>query len=242
MEAKIGNNILFSFDSIIDIDYSIIKYLQINYRNSDLFKPHVLNGDETFIKTLLVNRTDEDPISIIIKKQYKNNNSLLKDLLENEYKQILDMSYPTDMFGLMVVYNSTDSIKCNISYKNEIEKDHIDSLIDITTVELKDKFSLSKFDTVFIKSHDDINTYINLEGKNLYILNYQFNTNIDVDLENINRKDASYIHNSTVNKLYFIDPYSQFDIKPNIYKRSFDENDSIKRSWSYREKNTKSDL
>ncbi|MGL5327905.1 MAG: hypothetical protein ACRDD7_01465, partial [Peptostreptococcaceae bacterium] len=81
---EIYNNILVEFDSIIDIDLGLLKLMKEEYNNPKFINIGYLNIPEWVIKKELIEREDENPLSLILHTDYiKEKDNLYNQFIED---------------------------------------------------------------------------------------------------------------------------------------------------------------
>ena len=81
---------LFPFNTIYDTDFGLIKLIQKEYRNEEVFNISILDLSDDELKDLLVKRNRINPLCIIMNKY---NDNVARDyydqFMEREYNKIL---------------------------------------------------------------------------------------------------------------------------------------------------------
>lgn len=203
-----GNNILVDFNIVIDTDLGLINMMKKEYNNTDFVLDYINNMKDKVIIEQLLERTNKNPLSIIIKEEYKDSiDNLYKEFLEMEYDNILKHSSVTDIMNLMNTYINTGAVHVDIICKNKLEEQLINNLnisqLKVIVEKDRSRIDLSDYDTIFIKDYSDILNFKGVIAKNIFIGNYKFN------LEDDNRiplNDISLIVGKT-NLVSIIDVY-----------------------------------
>jgi len=218
--AEYGNNVLLELDTIIDLDYGIIKLIRQKYNNLEYMKDYMLNADEYFTKCMILSRKDPNPVTIMLQDKYLDNaNSIYEDMLEQDMDTILELTPPTNIFGLLQTYRKTDGIiKCTILCKNVREEQYIKSIDPSLNVIVGDhSVDLTIYDSIFIKNYRDTlkyNKLNRLEGKSLFISRYDFNLQPERDEDTVLFDVSVFI--ADVNKVYLVTPYTNFKFPEKI--------------------------
>lgn len=202
-----GNNILVDFDIVIDTDLGLINMIKKEYNNTNFVLNYINNMKDKVIIEQLLERDNKNPLSIIIKEEYRDSiDNLYKEFIESEYDNILKYSSITDIMNLINVYIDTGSVHVDIICKNKSEEQLINNLnisqLKVLVQEDKTKIDLSDYDTIFIKNYSDILNFNRVIAKNIFIGNYKFN----LDDDHIPLKDISLIVGKT-NIVSVIDVY-----------------------------------
>jgi len=180
-----ANSLLIPFDCFIDIDLGLIMLLKEKYNNPKIIYDSILNEKTLFIIYLLLNRSDENPLSIILKDEYSSNQNTLRDqFIEREYDEILKLSKPNKILELMIMMYESNVVDIDILCSNTKEQDYLTKLfkdrkINSFVNQNLNTVDISKYDSIFIKNYKDIIKYKGLEKKNIYVLDYKFNTELD---------------------------------------------------------------
>ena len=79
---------IFDFESVFDIDFTLIQLIQDKFKGSKYFNS-VIDEDPITVRMLLRAREEYNPLSIIIKDEFKDSaDNLYKEIVENFYKSI----------------------------------------------------------------------------------------------------------------------------------------------------------
>ena len=216
-QAAYGNNILAEFDCIVDINYGILRLIQIKYNNSDYIKQHILDADDYTLKCILLERKEYNPLYIALKDDYRDNaESLYNEIINNEYNEVLKYSYGNALFGLMNVYINTEgAINVTVLCKNETQEQYIKKLnknMKVIISEYKD-IDTSEYDSYFVEYYPNILKYgeSTIAGKSIFIPSYGYNLEDMLIADN----EVPLIHISgiigDVNKIYIVSPFSDFE-------------------------------
>ena len=211
-EIEFGSAALFEFQSIVDLDLALLKYIQVEFSNSKFFNKIVVQeADDYILKSLLVSRTNINPLSVIIDDKYMSSiNGLYDDLILNKENEILKFGTPLATYNIFhIVQNSESGIKCVVNCRNVHEEQFIKNIKeDIPIITDGYNVDLSKYKAFYIKNVEDALKYKTFNGKSIYFLDYEYNIEP-------NRKERLPIIKigsalSFTNDLYFIDPYKNF--------------------------------
>ena len=181
----IANTLLMPFDCFIDIDLGLMKLLKEKYNNPKIVYDSILREKEWYIKYLLLNRTDENSLSIILKEEYQPNRDVLRcQFIKKEYDAILRLSKPNKIFELISMMYASDAVDIDILCSDVREQEYLTKLfkdrkINSFVAQHLNKVDIRKYDTIFIKNYKDILRYRGLIQKNIYVLDYKFNTELD---------------------------------------------------------------
>lgn len=203
-----SNNILVDFNMVVDTDLGLINMMKREYNNTEFVLKYINSMKDKIIIDQLLERKDKNPLSIIIKDEFRDSiDNLYKEFIETEYDNILKYSSTTDIISLINVYINTGAVHVDIICKNKSEEQIINNLnipqLKVIVENDKSKIDLSNYDTIFIKDYSDILNFTEVVAKNIFIGNYKFN------LEDDNRiplNDISLIVGKT-NLVSIIDVY-----------------------------------
>lgn len=177
---KYGNKVLFTFDSVINTELGILKLIKKEYNNPDIMDKNIIKNTDLFFRLLLLSEFETNPINLVIKKDKSDlSDHILLSFMKNKYNEVLQLSEKTGIYTLVINYmRAADGvIQVIILCKNEQEEQYIKQLnSDISCmVEDIEKINIKSFDSIFVKNINDLLLFKNLEGKNLFILNYRNN-------------------------------------------------------------------
>lgn len=211
---RYSSSLLFMFDSIVDIDLNMILFLKKNYQSSSYLDPDIIkNNDLNFFKAILIKREDKNPISLIIRDQFANSAAnLYYEIITEKYKDILYLDTPLLAFGILLCnINKAGEFHPTVVCKNEHEIQYIKALVPNVKTISEEKVNLDHYDSIYVKDFADCIRFdkyeSKLKGKNIYILNYDFN------LEQGERgilKFEIFEKIPQSNKLSLVDPYTNF--------------------------------
>lgn len=180
-----ANTLLMPFDCFIDTDLGLMKLLKEKYNNPKIIYDSILREKDWFILYLLLDRSDENPLSIILKDDYIPNKNTLRDqFMEQEYDEILRLSKPNKILELINMMYASDIVDIDILCRNEKEQEYLTTLfkdrkINSFVAQYLNKVDITKYDSIFVKNYKDILQYKGLAKKNIYVLDYKFNTELD---------------------------------------------------------------
>ncbi len=180
-----SNTLLIPFDCFIDIDLGLMKLLKEKYNNPEIIYDSILREKDWYIIYLLLTRVDENPLSIILKEKYQPNRDILRDqFITQEYDAILRLSRPNKILDLIYIMYASDAVDIDILCSDVREQEYLTTLfknekINSFVAQHLNKIDIIKYDTIFIKNYKDILNYKGLIKKNIYVLDYKFNTEFD---------------------------------------------------------------
>lgn len=176
------NNILVDFNLLIDIDFGLIKLIKEEYSDNDFIDNIILRMRDKVIIGQLIDRQDKNPLSIVLKKEYRDSmDSLYKEFIENEYNSILKYSVCTSLLDLMITYTETSTCTITVICKNKLEEQIINKY-KLKTILCNDfsEIDIKEFDSIYIKDYSKITEFKGLKAKNIFIAKYKFNLEEDI--------------------------------------------------------------
>ena len=121
-----SNNILVDFNMVVDTDLGLINMMKKEYNNTEFVLSYINSMNDKIIIEQLLDRKEKNPLSIIIKDEYKDSiDNLYKEFLETEYDNILKYNTLTDIMNLIRVYINTGAVYITIICKNKSEEQFI---------------------------------------------------------------------------------------------------------------------
>lgn len=171
---------IFDFESVFDIDFTLIQLIQDKFKGSKYFNS-VIDEDPITVRMLLRAREEYNPLSIIIKDEFKDSaDNLYKEIVENFYKSIYKNISYTEISNLFTTLTIADKTVISLSMivRNKFEEALAKSLQYRTNLELVHPYevSLDKFDAYFAKSEKSIEENCpDIKSKTIFLLDYGFN-------------------------------------------------------------------
>lgn len=215
MENKNSDiTILTDFNAIIDVDLAILKMIQDKYNNPQYIDQNIMCLSLHDVKEALLNRDNENPLSICI---HDNDvaKSVYEDILNNNIEEAMSDRYrtPTGVLKLMMtlINNGGYCIKilCRDEFQKSIIEKYSDKLNPIIEPDLS-KVDLKEYSIFFFKSASKVmafgKPFIN---KHIFLCDYKFNSDISPDgviFPNIYISRQVLQYNS---KLGFVNTYSK---------------------------------
>lgn len=215
------NEILVEFESLIDLDLAIYKFIKDKYSNSDYVDQKFINEkNERAVIYALLNRKHINPLEIIMPGLETTN--LYKDILDNHYEELLSYATAYDTFGLMITFlNNASSVGITVWCKSKLEQDFIKKLnpvLNTIIIPNRRDIVLSKYTVMYVKYLAYLVEYSTIAGKHIYIAAAKYNMEEDKDM--VSSLCCLY---SDVNILHLIDLYTK--IKYRYLKKKGNEKD-----------------
>lgn len=215
MNSGISSNVqivynLFEFETLIDLDLSVIMYIINNMNNSKYIDTDLLKNTTTIngLENRLLFRENINPLSIIIKKDYEDSiDDIYNELMESHKKEIVDNALPTDIMTFCNLGSSiTGVVNNHVNCKDKIEEEYIHTFPGKIITKINE-YDLSAYNTLYAKTIDNLFDYKNLTNKKIFILNTRYNMMKDYL---IYKPEAMAV--STSNTMCIIDPYKNLTI------------------------------
>lgn len=210
------HNYLVSFNTIFDLDFSILRMIQAEYNNPKFVDQKIMHMTTKEVKSELLNREDENPISICI------NNKTVADAVYNEimksrFDDLLSSKYITltGIFFMLSVYSAMDNVHVTVICKSKIEEEtvrkyhkNIKTIIteDLSTINV-DEYT----EFIFKHKHDPLKFKQKFNEKRIILLNYKFNTFFKDNIVFPDLAISYYMWENGYSKVAIIDTYSKND-------------------------------
>lgn len=211
--TNFASNLLFTFDSLVDLDLGMLKFFKLNFPKSKYVDSNVLNNDNIkYFQALLVQRTNKNPLNIFIKPEYADQlDSLYNEIYEKNTRKIILLSPFLSFSRLLINLIKIDYLNRTILCKNKNEEQYCNMVFsNIKTIQANDKsFDAKTYDAIYLKNIDDLQLF-NKNSSNVYVYNYIFN--MERGIENL-PKLSVYGQMLASLKLHLATPYSDY-IKP----------------------------
>ena len=218
------NELLVEFESIIDLDLAMYKFIKDKYSDSEYVDQDFINEtDERAIIYALLNRKHINPLEIIMPGL--ETTKLYLDIMNNHYEELLNYATAYDTFGLMITFlNNASSVRITIWCKSKLEEDLIKSLNPIlNTIVIPNRrdIVLSKYTVMYVKYLPYLIQYGNIEGKHIYIAAAKYN--MEEDKDTVSSLCCVY---SDVNIIHLIDLYTTIKYRF-LRKEGNEENEDL---------------
>lgn len=203
---------LMEFEVLMDLDLAIVGFVLTHLKEDQLIKPEIAAAETiSGLKNLLLFRSERNPLSVIIKDQYKNSyDEIYQDLMNSYGQEIYDMVRPTDIATFVQsAYDSHGLVNITINCKNEKEVSKINKLSHNKYRTRLNETDMSMYDGLYIKYLKDIPTYQHVDKKHIYSLNTMYN---------MKKTDTAYevcpevLLYAETNIIKLIDPYVDLSV------------------------------
>lgn len=206
------HNYLITFNSIVDLDFSILRMIQAEYNNPKYINQNIMKMTTKEVRYALLNRDDTNPLTICIDN---------KEIADSIYKEIMNKRYTdllkeekylslTGIFFLVSVYTAMENVHVSILCTNKEEENVVrkyHSKVNIITMEDPSEINLDKYTEFIFKNKNDIYKFKNkFNEKRILFLNYKFNVTFD-DKPYPDINVSHYLWNSGFSRTAIIDTY-----------------------------------
>ena len=217
------NELLVEFESLIDLDLAMYKFIKDKYSNSEYVDQNFINEkDERVIIYALLNRKHINPLEIIMPEY--NTTNLYLDIMNNHYEELLKYATAYDTFGLMITFlNNASSVNITVWCKSKLESDFIKNLnprLNTIIIPSRKDIPLFRYTVIYVKYIAYLAEYSTITGKHIYIAAAKYNMEEDKDM--INSLCCLY---SDVNLIHITDLYTE--IKFRYLKKGNENNEDI---------------
>lgn len=185
MARKI-KSLIFS-NCILDTDIGILKLIEFDYRNSDIFLDDIL--DHTVLEKqqyLEYTRVHPNPLSVVVRESdWDKIDSLYFQFIEKENDRIIDLSCNTLMIDVMKLIIMGDTpmevtLLCNTQHEADVLSNRL-SLFGVNNIHIlvepnHDKIDLEQFDDIYVKYISDLDGFRKIANKTIYISDHGLNT------------------------------------------------------------------
>lgn len=203
---------LIPFDLLYDTDFGVVKFLQITTNKSDdiykMLYPGILEmydvKDNLLLQYILSKRDIVNPLSCIFKDEYLSQlNQIYDGIMDTHFNEVLKYSCETSLINMMFTSINLygDTMKFTVLCKNDSEAEKIierakKDNFAISTVS-PDKIDYTKYDTLYRKNVYDLDDLIekDIRGKNIIIVNHDFNMNLELGIPKPELLDKLVIEN-----------------------------------------------
>lgn len=203
---------LMEFEMVMDLDLAIVGFIIVHMKDEKIIKPEIAAAESiSGLKNMLLFRTELNPLSIIIKEEYKDSyDNIYQELMDSYGQEIYDMVRPTDILSFVEsAYSSRGLVNITINCKNEKEVSKINKISHNKYKTVLNQNDLIFYDGLYIKYAKHIPKYQHVDKKHICILNTMYN---------MKRVGHSYevcpeiLLYAETNIIKMIDPYTDLSI------------------------------
>jgi hypothetical protein len=218
------NELLVEFESLIDLDLAMYKFIRDKYSDSEYVNQELINEkDERVIIYTLLNRKHINPLEILLPGL--ESTKLYFDILNNHYEELLSYATAYDTFGLMITFlNNASSVGITVWCKSKLEEDFIKKLnptLNTIVIPNRRDIVLSKYTVMYVKYAANLIQYTSIKGKHIYIAAAKYNMEEDKGVVSA----LCYLY-SDVNIFHLIDLYTKIKYRY-IKKEGSKDNENL---------------
>lgn len=210
------HNYLISFNSVIDLDFSILRMIQAEYNNPKFINQDIMGMTTKQVKYALINREDPNPVTVCINDK-KLADDIYKEIMTTRYNDLLSEDKYlsiTGIFFLISVYTAMDNVYVNVLCTSKEEENIIHKYHSkVKTLVIKDpsEMELDEYTEFIFKNKNDVYKFKNtFNEKRILLLNYKFNTTFD-DKPYPDVEVSHYLWTHGFSKTAIIDTYKKTD-------------------------------
>ena len=171
--------ILFTSNILLDTDIGVYRLVREKYDNPKYFKLNILAVIIERYKEVISRRDTINPLSFIIKDEYKNSiDNLYNEMMSKDYSRILELSEFTnveDVLGLFLTRKELDiKIVCKNLEEKQIFKNR-NKKYNIVVFENYKDIDVEPYDAIYTKYYKDYSKFNKIVAKTLYFANAKYN-------------------------------------------------------------------
>ena len=171
--------ILFTSNILLDTDIGVYRLVREKYDNTKYFKLNILDVIIERYKEVIPRRDTINPLSFIIKDEYKNSiDNLYNEMMSKDYSRILELSEFTnveDVLGLFLTRKELDiKIVCKNLEEKQIFKNR-NKKYNIVVFENYKDIDVEPYDAIYTKYYKDYSKFNKIVAKTLYFANAKYN-------------------------------------------------------------------
>ena len=171
--------ILFTSNILLDTDIGVYRLVREKYDNPKYFKLNILDVIIERYKEVIPRRDTINPLSFIIKDEYKNSiDNLYNEMMSKDYSRILELSEFTnveDVLGLFLTRKELDiKIVCKNLEEKQIFKNR-NKKYNIVVFENYKDIDVEPYDAIYTKYYKDYSKFNKIVAKTLYFANAKYN-------------------------------------------------------------------
>ena len=171
--------ILFTSNILLDTDIGVYRLVREKYDNPKYFKLNILEFIIERYKEVIARRDTINPLSFIIKDEYKNSiDNLYNEMMSKDYSRILELSEFTnveDVLGLFLTRKELDiKIVCKNLEEKQIFKNR-NKKYNIVVFENYKDIDVEPYDAIYTKYYKDYSKFNKIVAKTLYFANAKYN-------------------------------------------------------------------
>ena len=210
-KIKEFNKILCTFDSLYDYDSAVIKFVLLNYKNSFFIKEESYKYTNFYIHYLLANRKEQNPLSIIIKNEYKDQiDNLEEEIYKDHNDKIMTLIKPSNVFDILQLLKKESNYSITVECKTEIESKVLNSNKEFNggTV-IGRKEDTDPYFTFIFRDYTNLFGRNAFKGKTIYF--WDISKNYDVFENDQKLFNTNIISLMGINIVKMISPYAYLE-------------------------------
>jgi hypothetical protein len=209
------HNFLVMFNSIIDLDFAVLRMIQAEYNNPKYIDQSVMSMTVKEVKSALLNREDPNPLTICIKDK-EVAVSIYQEIMSTRYGDLLkEDKYLTitGIFFMLSVYETQENTHINIVCGNELEKEIVRKYhknVNIIEPNALSDIDVNSYTEFIFKNWKDILKFNKqFNEKRVLLLNYKFNTTIQDGVVYPKADIAFWLWDTGFSTVALMDTYSK---------------------------------
>lgn len=177
--------VLITSNCIIDTEIGLLKLVQFNYRNTDIWLDYILDNLELELQQyLMYTRVNPNPLSVILKQEkWDDLDELYNQFMTEELDSIIELSCNSSVINIVGTAGYEDTpLRITILCNNQKEIDIIrmrlgESFHDIDfIIKTPDKLiDTGKYSSIYVKYIEDLQQFNVLKNRNIYISDHRLN-------------------------------------------------------------------
>lgn len=210
------HNFLVMFNSIIDLDFSILRMIQAEYNNPKYVDQKIMHMTTKQVKNELINRDDPNPVTICIKDK-SIADSIYSEIMTKRYSDLLNKEKYlsiTGIFFMISVYVAMENVNVTVLCTSEEEKEIIKkyhSKVNVIVNSNPSDMEIDEYTEFIFKNKNDVYKFKKpFKEKRVLIMNYKFNITFE-DKPYPDIYLSHYLWQSGYSSLGIIDTYSKND-------------------------------
>ena len=171
--------ILFTSNILLDTDIGVYRLVREKYDNPKYFKLNILDVIIERYKEVIPRRDTINPLSFIIKDEYKNSiDNLYNEMMSKDYSRILELSEFTNVEAVLGLFLTRKELDIKIVCKNLEEKQifkNRNKKYNIVVFENYKDIDVEPYDAIYTKYYKDYSKFNKIVAKTLYFANAKYN-------------------------------------------------------------------
>ena len=211
------HNYLVMFNTLIDLDFAVLRMVQAEYNNPAYIDQEVMHYTTKQVKQALLNREDPNPLSICFKDK-SIADSIYKEIMSTRYGDLLNKDKYLSLTGIFFLISTYAAMKethvtvvCGNEKEKEIIRRYHKNVNVIIPAALAD-IDVNQYTEFIIKSKYDVTKFNQkFNEKRILLLNYRFNVSFEDNILMPDLKLAWWLWTNGCSKIAIADTYSKQD-------------------------------